>query len=104
MNWFDITAPEGYYSLNDKLSDIMKSEEGKQFFMSMLSQMMGSMGGDKKDGNPANAAMANPKMFEMLGSFTVIRMMNLMGAAGPSLTKEQMLAINEQLNKIKRVD
>lgn len=104
LNWFDITAPEGYYSLNDKLSDIMKSEEGKQFFMSMLSQMMGSMGGDKKDGNPANAAMANPKMFEMLGSFTVIRMMNLMGAAGPSLTKEQMLAINEQLNKIKRVD
>lgn len=104
LNWFDITAPEGYYSLNDKLSDIMKSEEGKQFFMSMLSRMMGSMGGDKKDGNPANAAMANPKMFEMLGSFTVIRMMNLMGAAGPSLTKEQMLAINEQLNKIKRVD
>ena len=23
LNWFDITAPEGYFSLNDKLSDIM---------------------------------------------------------------------------------
>lgn len=104
LNWFDITAPEGYYSLNDKLSDIMKSEEGKQLFMNMMSQMMGSMGGDKKDGNPANAAMENPKMFEMMGSFTVIRMMNLLGAAGPKVTKEQLLAINEQLNKIKRVD
>lgn len=29
LNWFDITEPEGYYSLNDRLSDIMKSEEGK---------------------------------------------------------------------------
>ncbi len=26
--------------------------------------------------------MANPKMLEMLGGFTVIRMINLMGAAG----------------------
>lgn len=104
LNWFDITEPEGYYSLNDKVSDIMKSEEGKQFFMKMMAQAMSAMGGDKKDGNPANAAMENPKMFEMLGGFTVIRMMNLMGAAGPKVTKEQLLGMNAQLNKIKRVD
>lgn len=82
----------------------MKSEEGKQFFMKMMAQAMSAMGGDKKDGNPANAAMENPKMFEMLGGFTVIRMMNLMGAAGPKVTKEQLLGMNAQLNKIKRVD
>ena len=104
LNWFDITAPEGYYSLNDKLADIIKAPEGKQLFMNLMAQMMGSMGGDKKDGNPANEAMANPKMLEMLGSFTVVRMMNLMGAAGPKVTKEQLLELNAQLNKIKKVD
>ena len=39
---------------------------------------------------------------EMMGSFTVIRLMNLMGAAGPGLTKEEMLAVNERLNQIKK--
>lgn len=103
LNWFDITAPEGYYSLNDKLSDILKSEEGKQFFMHMFGELMQSMGA-KQDGNPAGTAMDNPKMLEMLGSFTVIRMMNLLGAAGSKVTKEQLLGINARLNEIKKVD
>ena len=38
----------------------------------------------------------------MMGSFTVIRLMNLMGAAEPGLTKEEMLALNERLNRIKK--
>lgn len=105
LNWFDITAPEGYYSLNDKVSDIMKSEEGRNFFMGMLSKAMG--GQEKKeenDGNPASAAMANPKMMEMMGSFTVIRLVGMLGAVGPKMTKEQLLGINAQLNQIKKVD
>lgn len=106
LNWFDITAPEGYYSLNDKLSDIMKSEDGKNLFMGLMSKMMGDMANKDNDGNPAGAAMANPKMMDMMGGFTVIRLMNLLGAAGPKaeVTKEQLLGLNAQLNQIKRVD
>ena len=29
LNWFDVTAPEGYFSINDKLSDIFESKRGK---------------------------------------------------------------------------
>lgn len=104
LNWFDITMPEGYYSLNDKLSDITKSEEGRKLFMAMMGEIMSGNKQEENDGNPAASAMANPKMLEMMGSFTVIRMMSLLGAAGSKLTKEQLLGINEQLNKIKRVD
>jgi len=108
LNWFDITEPEGYYSLNDRLSDIMKSEEGKALFMGLMSKVAAGMsqGNEKNDGNPAAGAMANPKMLEMLGGFTVIRMINLMGAAGPKVEwkKEDLLGLNAQLNKIKRVD
>ncbi len=104
LNWFDITMPEGYYSLNDKISDIMKAEEGRNLFMSMLGQMAGGNKKEENDGNPAFVAMGNPKMMEMMGGFTVIRMMNLLGAAGPKVTKEQLLGINAQLNQIKRVD
>lgn len=106
LNWFDITTPEGYYSLNDKLSDIMKSEDGRNLFMGLMSKVMGDMANKENDGNPAGAAMANPKMMEMMGGFTVIRLMGLLGAAGSKaeVTKEQLLGLNAQLNQIKRVD
>ena len=86
----------------------MKSEEGKALFMGLMSKVAAGMsqGNEKNDGNPAAEAMANPKMLEMLGGFTVIRMINLMGAAGPKVEwkKEDLLGLNAQLNKIKRVD
>lgn len=106
LNWFDITTPEGYYSLNDKLSDIMKSEDGKNLFMGLMTKMMGDPANKENDGNPAGAAMANPKMIEMMGGFTIVRLMGLLGAAGSKteVTKEQLLELNAQLNQIKRVD
>lgn len=106
LNWFDITMPEGYYSLNDKLSDIMKSEDGKNLFMGLMAKMMGDPANKENDGNPAGAAMANPKMIEMMGGFTIVRLMGLLGAAGSKteVTKEQLLELNAQLNQIKRVD
>ncbi len=39
MNWFDTTAPEGYFSLNDKMETILASKEGQMLFMNMLQQM-----------------------------------------------------------------
>lgn len=90
--WNDIDAPEGYFSLNDKLEDIMDSEEGNQFFMQVFRQMAG--------GNVA--VDENPGMMQMMGGFTVLRLVGLMGTAGAKITKEQLLGINAQLNQIKK--
>lgn len=92
LNWFDIETPEGYYSLNDKLEDIMASEEGKQFFVQVFQKMAGGKAG----------AGENPGMMQMLGSFTVLRLVGLMGTTGAKITKEQLLEINAQLNQIKK--
>ncbi|MBE5950639.1 MAG: glycoside hydrolase family 2 protein [Lachnospiraceae bacterium] len=100
LNWFDVTAPEGYFSLNDKLSDIMTNPQGKQFFMQMMGSMTGGMmGGDR---TPAEMMAQADGMMQMLGSFTVLRMVGLMGAAGVKMTKEQLLGLNAELNKIKK--
>lgn len=99
LNWFDITAPEGYLSLNDKMSDILASEEGKAIIMGLLKSAMAGLG-DKG----GFAGGLNDSMMTMLGGFTVLRMLNLIGAAGPKLsfTKEQLLELNEKLNQIRK--
>lgn len=93
LNWFDITAPEGYFSLNDKLEDILKTEDGKVLIAAMMEQMAG--------GQQA-ASMLNEATMQMLGSFTLLRMISMAGMTGLTVTKEQLLALNEQLNQIKK--
>ena len=98
LNWFDITAPEGYFSLNDKLSDIMANPQGMQLFGGIMQQMVKSGG---KKSMMAGFDLANsPGLMQMMGGFTVIRMIGLMGAAGVSMTKEQLLSLNAALNRI----
>ena len=41
-------------------------------------------------------------MMKMMEGFTLIRMANLMGTAGVTVTKEQLLGLNAQLNQIKK--
>ena len=39
LNWFDIDAPEGYYSLNNKISEIMESEEATKIFNEFINNV-----------------------------------------------------------------
>ncbi len=97
LNWFDITEVDGYFSLNDKLSDIVQCPEGAAFFKGMASQMMKGLGNTQVDSEQMGGMM-----MQMMGSFTVLRLTSLMGAANIKFSKEQLLGINAQLNKIKK--
>ena len=98
LNWFDVNAPEGYFSLNDKLSDIMAVPEGKELFMQMFKQMTENAGSESM----MAGADFGPELMQMMGSFTVLRMSTMMGAAGVKPAKEQLLAFNAALNQIKK--
>ena len=97
LNWFDISAPEGYFSLNDKLGDIMATFKGKALFAGFAAKIMSQM---KRDG--AAGFEIGEDMMKMMNGFTVLRLTNLMGTAGVTFTKEQLLDLNEKLNKIKK--
>lgn len=97
LNWFDITAPEGYFSLNDKIGDIMKTVRGKLLFMGMVAKILPKKGGKVAGGFEMNAAMIS-----MLGGFTVLRLTGMAGTIGVHLTKEDLLDLNAKLNKIKK--
>ncbi len=97
LNWFDITAPEGYYSLNDRIDAILQNPEGRNVFMELMAGMSAG-----KEGEDAPQIEMNEKMMKMLGSFTVIRLTSMMGVMGGALSKESLLAINAKLNAIKK--
>lgn len=97
LNWFDIEEKEGYFSINDKLSDIMSCPEGVAFVKGLAMQMMKGMGNVQMGEEVFGGAM-----MQMMGSFTVLRLASLMGAANVKLSKEDLLGINAMLNKIKK--
>ena len=107
LNWFEITSPEGYLSINDTLGDVMKTFRGKLYIMQFLLGLVkgikkASSGKDKSGNGIAFASMLkNKDMWHMAAGFTVIRIANMVGLAGVKVEKEALLTLNERLNRIR---
>ena len=73
LNWFDIDAPEGRFSLNDKISDIMSTLRGKLWLLRVALKLKKAMsaGKDKKKKNEAGGFEITKDMMQMIGGFTV---------------------------------
>jgi beta-galactosidase len=112
LNWFDVVEIEGRFSLNDKIADIMQSKRGKLWFLSMglkLKKKMNANKKGKKSGEKKGGGFevdlkggADSGLMQMMGGFTVLRLSSMMGMMNISFTKEELLKINKQLNRIKK--
>ncbi len=111
LNWFDVVEIEGRFSINDKISDIMKSKRGKLWFIRLGFNLKKKMDAKKKgnkskkksggfDVDLKGGAMSG--MMDMLGGFSVLRLSSMMGMMDISFTKEELLKMNKQLNRIKK--
>ena len=92
LNWFDITAPDGRLSLNDKIEDIMKTAEGRELFSRLSSKLKG-----KTEGMPTGE-----DSMKMLGAFTLLRFLSLLKMMDVEFSKEELLKINSRLNEIEK--
>ena len=101
LNWFDIEEKEGYLSLNSKMSAVISTFRGKLIFMGLIKKVMGNKKG--KGGKVKAAGFeVGPEMMAMMGGFTVLRLFTLMGGMmDMNFTKEELLALNKKLSKIK---
>ncbi len=107
LNWFDVVEREGYFSLNDKISDIMSTFRGKLWFAKFGLKMKKAMSGGKKDGGDGKIKAAGfdidmKELMGMIGGFSVLRMSSMSGMMGLSFTKEELLEYNRQLSRIKK--
>lgn len=101
LNWFDVTEPEGYLSLNSKLSEIMATVRGKMMMAGLFMKLMPKAGKDG-DGPKAMGFEMNDGMMQMMGGFTLLRLTGMLGMMNISFTKEELLDMNAKLNKIKK--
>ena len=111
LNWFDITEIEGRCSLNDKIGDVIKTLRGKLWFAGLfltLAKKMSQAGPKPKSGEKkakkkkAKNPDMNADVMNMISSFTVLRFTGMLGMRNVTFTKEELLKMNAQLNKIKK--
>ena len=104
LNWFDVDAPEGRFSLNDKMSDIMSTLRGKLWFLGIALKLKKAMSKGKEKGKKPSAGgfEIGPEVMQMMGGFTVLRMTSMLGMINVSFTKEELLKMNKQLNRIRK--
>ena len=108
LNWFDITEIEGRFSLNDKLGDIIKTFRGKIWLVGLFLTLAKKMkaGEPKTKDKTKKKKSKNPEMnsgvLDMIGNFTVLRFTGMLGMRNVTFTKEELLQINKQLNRIRK--
>ena len=99
LNWFDVEEPEGRLSLNDKVGTVLSTFRGKLLFIKLMKGMMGG----KKGGAKVAGFEMTPDMMSMMNGFSVLRLITMAGGMmNAKFTKEDLLALNKKLNKIKK--
>ena len=107
INWFEISTPVGYYSINDTIGDIMSTFKGKICMVRLLLMMKKVMSQGTKDGKTEVMGFSLPKvnksmlesLYGMVKGFTIKRAFMMLGN---KFTKEQILEVNAMLNKVKK--
>lgn len=121
LNWFEVTSPEGYFSLKDVGKEIMKSEEGCKVYMEIFIKLAGGLRPSGKEKKDTEKNIQRPSMeqstsqlsrqgkdnisatMKMLQGMTVMRLVSVLQThGGVPVTKEELLELNRKLNRIKK--
>lgn len=99
LNWFDVTSPKGYYSLNNTIREIIRSKEAYEAAESIIKYVKPAIESDDESMGAAK---------DIIMRFTLIRLSNLVKSGNYGMKgdvdKELLLSVNESLNKIALVE
>lgn len=111
LNWFEITAPEGRFSINDKIGEIV-ARPGAAFRFRLLllgvllrhrKELKAPKSGGKKSGGHLSERGHMAEMKKFVAGFTVKRAISMAGMSlGIAIGREETLKINRKLNRIRK--
>ena len=94
INWFDKESfKDDCFSIKDTLGDLMKHPVAGQIIGRLMAGLQASRG------DVAKEASANPNLQKMMAG---MKLESLLKQAGPAVKAEQIVALNEALQKIKK--
>lgn len=96
LNWCDVTAKEGYFCLNDRFWDLTKAPGGILWLGKLLVQVVRKLCSPQKNTSSASG------IFAFHRDITVLQYFALLDQIKVHFDKEELLRINDQLNKIKK--
>ena len=106
LNWFDITEPEGRFCLNEKIGDVLKTLRGKLWFAGLFLTLARKMSRSQPKSDNKKKKGKNPEvnadLMKMLSGFTILRFTGMLGMRNVTFTKEELLKMNAQLNRIRK--
>ena len=112
INWFEINTPDGRFSINDTIGDILSTMSGKlaavKIALFLKKAMSSGKKGEKGKAEVAGFDISGVKvtksmlkgLYDMASGFTVKRVFTMIGNG--KFTKEQILEVNAILNKAKK--
>ena len=106
-NWFDdpelvelkkaFKYPKGYFSIKDKMGDLMANPEAA----ALMGQMMAAASGGSGAGSAMMSSMGQMSE-EMMGFMKMMRLSDALKMAGDAVSLKMKLQINQALNQIKK--
>ena len=96
LNWCDVTVKEGYFCLNDRFWDLAKTAGGLLWLGKLLVQVVKKLCSPQKNTSSASG------IFVFHKDITVLQYFALLDQIKVHFNEDELLQINEQLNKIKK--
>ena len=80
----------------------MASFFGKIWFIKTMLKIKKRMSGGKNGEKKVAGFEVSDGIMKMMGGFTVLRLTSMMGMMDITFTKDELLAMNKQLNRIRK--
>lgn len=92
MNWNDITVVTGHFSLNDRFFDLLKKPKGMLWTLGFVMKSLLR----KKSGKKGDSGLIN-----LHKNMIILNYIGLFRKLGVSYSNEELIKLNEELNRIK---
>lgn len=88
---------EGYFSINDKISDIMGTMKGKLLMMEFSAKFMKEMKAQMPEGQ-----MPDAQMIQSMSQYSIAELAEMAKERGVKADESMLDDLNAKLNKIKK--
>lgn len=104
LNWFDITTPDGYFSIKDSMGDLNSNPKSAEIVGKFMAELMAIRASNLKQDNDkpktsSGEGMSAEERKKIQARFSLLQLIKM---AVPDLPKEKIIEINNSLNKIEK--